>query len=320
MELDIHGRVKGLDKWFYIITGVPLILIAVIIISYEYKIRKFSRKLGKTLDNIISGEQINYLITKETLEDKLNHKLKRLSEMTENIAAQAQKEKDELKSLLGDISHQIKTPIANIKMYNNILIEREVSKEKQQEFLKLSNLQIEKLDFLMQSMIKMSRLENGVIQLQPDKQFVIPTIANVLSEINEKVERKDIDIHVQCNENITAFFDARWTEEAIFNVLDNAVKYTNDKGEIVIEVEKLEMYIAIHISDNGIGISEEEQALIFKRFYRSVRVRDEEGVGIGLALTREIISKQQGFIKVKSIIQQGTTFSIYLQKSNLSKS
>jgi len=320
MELGIHGRVRGLDKWFYIIIGVPLILIVAIIISYEYKIRKFSRKLGKTLDNIISGEQIDYLITKETLEDKLNHKLKRLSEITENKAAQAQKEKDELKSLLGDISHQIKTPIANIKMYNNILIEREVSREKQQEFLKLSNLQIEKLDFLMQSMIKMSRLENGVIQLQPAKQFVTPTIANVLAEINEKAERKDIDIHVRCNENITAFFDARWTEEAIFNVLDNAVKYTNDKREIVIEVEKLEMYIAIHISDNGIGISDEEQALIFKRFYRSVRVRDEEGVGIGLALTREIISKQQGFIKVKSIIQQGTTFSIYLQRSNLSKS
>jgi len=312
--------VKGLDKYFYIIIGVPFILIIAIIVSYEYKIRKFSRKLGKTLDNIISGEQVDYLITKETLEDKLNHKLKRLSEITENKAAQAQKEKDELKSLLGDISHQIRTPIANIKMYNNILIEREVSKEKQQEFLKLSNLQIEKLDFLMQSMIKMSRLENGVIQLQPDKQVVMTTIANVLAEINEKAERKDIDIHVRCNENITAFFDARWTEEAIFNVLDNAVKYTNDKGEIVIEVEKLEMYIAIHISDNGIGISEEEQALIFKRFYRSVRVRDEEGVGIGLALTREIISKQQGFIKVKSIIQQGTTFSIYLQRSNLSKS
>lgn len=319
MDLDIPGRMKDVDKWFYIVIGTSLILIAVIVVSYEYKIRKFSKKLGKILDDIISGEQVNFLITKETLEDKFSHKLKRLWEITESRRVQAQKEKDALKSLLGDISHQIKTPIANIKMYNNILIEREVSKEKQQEFLDLSNSQIEKLDFLIQSMIKMSRLENGVIQLQPEIQAIMPVIANAFSQITQKAERKDIAVFVQCKENIMAFFDARWTEEAIFNLLDNAVKYTDNKGEIRIEVDELDIYTAIHISDNGIGIAEEEQTLIFQRFYRSVHTRNEEGVGIGLALTREIISKQLGFIKVMSNPHQGTTFSIYLQRSNLSK-
>lgn len=314
MALDIHGQVSILNSYLYVIIGVLILLIIIIVATYEYRIHKFSRHFGRTLDQIIAGKDVELLITNETLESKLNHKLKRLLEITESTTFKAREEKDELKSLLGDISHQIKTPIANIKMYNNILIERDVPEDKQNEFLKLSNLQIEKLDFLMESMIKMSRLENGIIQLQPKNNMLILVLANALAQISQKAEEKDIAIDVKCEDNIKANFDPKWTEEAIFNVIENAVKYTQEGGKISIDVEELEMYIVINITDNGIGIEENEQPMIFQRFYRSPKAQGEEGVGVGLALTREIISRQQGFMKVKSIPLEGSTFTIYLLK------
>lgn len=305
-----------MNSWLFVIIGILICVIILIIAGYEYRIQKFSRVFGKALDQIISGEKLQVQANKETLESKLKHKLIRLSEITEGAVSESRMEKDELQSLLSDISHQIKTPIANIKMYNNILIEREVSKEKQKEFLTLSNLQIEKLDFLMKSMIKMSRLENGVIQLKPKDNFIIFIIANALAQINQKAEDKEISIEISCEEEIKAAFDEKWTEEAIFNVIDNAVKYTPKGGKIAIEVEELEMYVAVSICDNGIGIDEEEQGRIFQRFYRSPMVQVEEGVGVGLALTREIILKEQGFMKIKSELGKGTKFSIYLPKKS----
>lgn len=305
-----------LNSWLFVIIGVLIFIIILIIAGYEYRIRKFSKVFGKALDQIISGEKLQIQANKETLESKLSHKLIRLLEITEGSVSESRIEKDELQSLLGDISHQIKTPIANIKMYNNILIEREVSKEKEKEFLTLSNLQIEKLDFLMKSMIKMSRLENGVVQLKPKDNFIIYIIANALAQINQKAEDKKISIEISCEEEIKAAFDEKWTEEAIFNVIDNAVKYTPKGGKIAIEVEELEMYVAVSICDNGIGIDEEEQGRIFQRFYRSPMVQVEEGVGVGLALTREIILKEQGFMKIKSELGKRTKFSIYLPKKS----
>ena len=305
-----------MNSWLFVIIGVLIFIIILIIAGYEYRIRKFSKVFGKALDQIISGEKLQIQANKETLESKLSHKLIRLLEITEGSVSESRIEKDELQSLLGDISHQIKTPIANIKMYNNILIEREVSKEKEKEFLTLSNLQIEKLDFLMKLMIKMSRLENGVVQLKPKDNFIIYIIANALAQINQKAEDKKISIEISCEEEIKAAFDEKWTEEAIFNVIDNAVKYTPKGGKIAIEVEELEMYVAVSICDNGIGIDEEEQGRIFQRFYRSPMVQVEEGVGVGLALTREIILKEQGFMKIKSELGKGTKFSIYLPKKS----
>lgn len=303
-----------LNSWLYIIIGLLVVIIIGVIAVYEYRIRKFSRNLGKGIDNIISGEKLEFSVTRETIESKLSHKLIRLSEITEDVVSKSSIERAELQSLLGDISHQVKTPIANIKMYNNILLEREVPRGKQQEFLSLSNFQIEKLDFLMEAMLKMSRLENGVIQLKPTINLVIPIIANALAQISQKAEEKEICIKVSCEEEIKAAFDAKWTEEAVFNVIDNAVKYTPRSGEIDIEVEALEMYIVISVSDNGIGIVEEEQGRIFQRFYRSQGVQGEEGVGVGLALSREIVLKEQGFMKVKSELGKGSKFSIYLPK------
>lgn len=301
-----------MDKPSVVILLACLITVMILVIIYKYKIGKLSKNLSMVLDKLLEGEEVDFQILRDRLGDKTEYKLKRLMEIEKHKKELAEGEKKKLDSLLGDIAHQIKTPIANIKMYNNILIERQVERDKQLEFLTLNNQQIEKIEFLFQSMLKMSRLENGVLQLHPIYQPIHPLLGNVLIQIEPKIQQKNLTLTVRCEESLHAVFDLKWTEEAIFNILDNAVKYSNEQGNIDIEVEELDLYTILHIRDYGIGISENEHGQIFQRFYRSPEVSAWPGVGIGLALTREIISKEQGFITVKSEPEKGAQFSTYL--------
>ena len=225
------------------------------------------------------------------------------------------KERADLQELISDISHQVKTPIANLKMIDATLLEQTVSPEKQREFLLAMGGQLDKLDFLMQAMIKTSRLETGVIALAPKMQPLYDTLAAALGGILLNAEKKQIEVTVDCPETVSAAHDRKWTTEALFNILDNAVKYTPAGGKIHVAVACWEMYVKIDISDTGIGIPEQHQGTIFKRFYREDSVHDAPGIGIGLYLTREIITRQAGFIRVSSKVGAGSTFSVCLPHS-----
>ena len=152
----------------------------------------------------------------------------------------------------------------------------------------------------MQSMIKTSRLEAGVIALEPKPQMIYDTLATALGGILLNAEQKNVAVTVDCPETISAIHDRKWTSEALFNILDNAVKYTPTGGEIRVSVVGWEMYAKIDISDTGIGILEQHQGTIFKRFYREETVHNVEGIGIGLYLAREIITRQRGFFFTSS--------------------
>lgn len=289
-----------------------ILLILGIIIYYRRKINKFSEELSEIIDRMLTGGEVSFQITEETLSNKLSARLKRLYEREEAHVEEAKEEKNKMQELLSDISHQVKTPIASIKMYHEILLERELEKDKQKEFLTQSKQQVEKLDFLLQSMIKMSRLEQGVILLQKSYQPIKETLALALNSIVLKAGQKEIDVSVDCEDNLSVWHDTKWTAECFFNILENAVKYTNPKGKIKISVKKEEFYVVVSIKDNGIGINEQEQSCIFKRFYRSSKVHQIEGVGLGLFLAREIISKQNGYMMVKSEESQGSEFMVFL--------
>ena len=197
-------------------------------------------------------------------------------------------------------------------MINNTLLENEVPPQKQKEFLTAQTSQLDKLDFLMQAMIKTSRLETGVISLEQKQQPVYDTLAAALGGILLNAEKKQIDVQVECPEHLDACHDRKWTSEALFNILDNAVKYTPAGGQIRVSVEGWEMYVKIDIADTGIGISEQHQGTIFKRFYREDAVHDVDGIGIGLYLAREIVTLQGGYIRVASEVGKGSTFSVFL--------
>ena len=193
-----------------------------------------------------------------------------------------------------------------------VLLENEVPPQKQKEFLTAQASQLDKLDFLMQAMIKTSRLETGVISLEQKQQPVYDTLAAALGGILLNAEKKQIDVQVECPEHLDARHDRKWTSEALFNILDNAVKYTPAGGQIRVSVEGWEMYVKIDIADTGIGITEQHQGMIFKRFYREDAVHDVDGIGIGLYLAREIVTLQGGYIRVASEVGKGSTFSVFL--------
>ena len=277
------------------------------------KLTLFSDLFCQTLDDMLSGNVAPLQVAEEeSLFYKINYRLGRLYEVMNENRRNVAKERADLQELISDISHQVKTPIANLNMINSTLLEQDVPPNKRKEFLLASASQLDKLDFLMQAMIKTSRLETGVISLEKKMQPIYDTLASALGGILLNAEKKQIDVSVDCPEQLAVPHDRKWTSEALFNILDNAVKYTPENGKITVTVECWELYLKISIADTGKGIPEKHQGAIFKRFYREDDVHDVEGIGIGLYLAREIVTLQGGYIRVVSEIGKGSTFSVFL--------
>lgn len=276
------------------------------------------RKIGhmiETVDHIvdgaISGEQRLTGYT-ETNISSLENKVVRYINLAKTRETSMEAEKSNIKALISDISHQTKTPLSNIILYSGLLEESPLQNEEARQYAAQIKAQSVKLDWLIQSLIKMSRLETGVISTHAVKLPVIRTITGALSQVYSKAERKGIDISISCEESLQANHDPKWTGEALVNLLENAVKYSEPGGTIQIKAQTGEMFIRIDITDTGIGIDESEWNAIFKRFYRSKQAAKYDGVGIGLYLTREIITAQGGYIKVSSKLGEGSVFSVFL--------
>ena len=283
---------------------------AVFLHYFQKKLSVFTDGLCRTLDEMMDSTvrpQINY--EAETLLARISHRLEaKLAE----LGIEVEDEKAELQSLVSDISHQTKTPIANLKMLNDTMLTRRITDETRKEFLHATASQLDKLEFLIQGMVKTSRLETGVITLEKKETAIADTLVDAINGVLAPMERKHLHLSVNCPENLTVSHDSRWTSEALFNLLDNAVKYTPEGGDIHVAVQDWEMYLEIAVTDTGRGIPESVQATIFKRFYREEAVHDVDGIGIGLYLAREIITMQGGYITVESEVGKGSTFSIFL--------
>lgn len=290
-----------------------LLIVICFVVLIRQKLVRFSDAFCGLMDDMLSGDAVaQQSIEEESLFYKINYRLGRLYEVMQENKNSIAKEQADLQELISDISHQVKTPIANLKMINSTLLEQEVPAQKRKEFLSAQSSQLDKLDFLMQVMIKTSRLETGVISLEKKEQPIYDTLAAALGGILLNAEKKQIDVQADCSEGLSVSHDRKWTSEALFNILDNAVKYTPAGGQIRVRVECWEMYVKIDIADTGIGISEQHQGTIFKRFYREEAVHDVDGIGIGLYLAREIVTLQGGYIRVASEVGKGSTFSVFL--------
>lgn len=291
-----------------------------------FNISKIIKRLDTMIDNAIDGKNTD-TVYDETKMSALENKLNRYLVISKTKADIQADEKNKINSLISDISHQTKTPLANIMLYSQLLAEKNNIDPQTQRLIHEISSQSEKLNFLISSLIRMSRLEAGIITANRTTNAVYPFLQKVIEDIKNKADIKNIEISVRRSgdggENIKAVFDEKWTAEAILNILDNAVKYSYEGGKIELSVIRYEMFTRIDIKDFGIGISEDEINLIFQRFYRSAAVSGYEGIGIGLYLAREIISMQGGYIKAtseppgnvippKNVFLAGTTFSVFL--------
>ena len=218
---------------------------------------------------------------------------------------------------------QTKTPMANIRLYTELLREGLTAPggesgengEQNMRLLREIERQTEKLEFLIQSLTKLSRLESNIVEVKPCMQGIGELIEAALADVRPLAKKKDIELISLSEGEEKACFDMKWTKEALGNVLDNAIKYSPPESQVTVSVTRYEMYTAVSVRDRGMGIKEEDTAKIFGRFYRAKTVHQEEGVGLGLYLAREIIRRESGYIKVKSKPGKGAEFTIYLQNA-----
>ena len=250
----------------------------------------------------------------DTLTARLQHQLLKLRNILTAQNQMLAQEKEQIKTLISDISHQIKTPIAAANTFAELLSDGELSAEERTEYITTLQMSLGKLTFLTNSLIKISRLESGIISLKPEKNSLNEIVLQAVKTVYAKAKEKGILITFECDQTFEAVLDFNWTAEAISNVIDNAVKYTPQGGFVRLQITEYPSFLRLDISDSGVGIPEEEQAKIFGRFYRGKQSVGTDGVGIGLYLTREIINKQNGYMKVSSD-ENGSTFSMFLPKN-----
>lgn len=248
----------------------------------------------------------------ETRESRVISQLRRILHSMRFKEQQAVGEKERVMELISDLSHQFKTPLANIVMDMELLQNAGLEENKRQEFLAHAKNQADKLQWLMADLLKASRLENGIIHFEAQDTGIKKTIAKAVGSVYAQAAARHIELVVEEFQDFAIFHNPKWTAEAMSNILENAVKYAPEHSRIRITLTRLDLYTKITITDEGIGIPESEYNLIFKRFYRGKAVEQQEGSGLGLYLAQLILQCEKGYITVSSKVGQGSSFSLFL--------
>ncbi len=247
----------------------------------------------------------------DTYISQIYHQLKRLYDVLQMQQSSIETEKSKVQSFVSDISHQLKTPLTNLHLLQEALKQPGISPEEYRDYLEKQGKQLDKIDFLIRALLKISQLENGLIQIQPRKASISQTILLALEGILVPAEKKEIEVYYDNTTDYIVLHDPKWTSEALFNVMENAIKYTPQNGKLTILLNRTEKYIKISIKDTGIGIPPADLSNIFIRFWRG-NTNISEGNGIGLYLCKQIITLQHGYILVNSNVNSGSEFEIFL--------
>ncbi len=279
---------------------------------FRKRFTNFSDEICNYTENILHGNPVEKLYNKETLTSKMVMELEKVESIVFSQLSESKKEKKEIQKMISEITHQIKTPVSNIKMYCEMFDQPDISLAEAQKSVQIIKQQLIKLEFLLEALIKSSRLEGEMIRLEMENSKIIETLAVAVNNVIQKADSKHIDMSVECRPYVQVRHDMKWTAEAIENILDNAIKYTNENGKIAIAVNTSEMYTEIKVTDTGKGIAAAHRNDIFKRFYREKTAAKTEGLGLGLYLARQIIHLQGGYISVRSEEGCGSCFSICL--------
>lgn len=293
--------------------ALAAIVIAICVIIWDrLHLRRTMRRLDAMLEAAMR-DNFREDIFDESLLSAIETKMANYLSSSYISSVKTAAEKEKIKALIADISHQTKTPVANLMLYVQLLEEQELSPEGR-AYADALESQAVKLQSLIDALVKLSRLETGILELHPKPGALSPLVEDAVAQFVPKAAEKNIDL-TWTSTDIEAVFDAKWTAEALCNLLENAVKYTPPGGRVKAEVRTYEMFCRIDVIDSGPGIPEEEMSKIFQRFYRASAAHGTEGVGIGLYLAREIASGQGGFIKVASPPEGGAVFSLFIPRN-----
>lgn len=295
----------------WIAAGVMLAAAVGVVLGERWRSARLIQRLDAMLTAAMEGEFSEASFDESRL-SALESRLARYLAASALSARNLQAQKDQISALISDISHQTRTPVANLQLYSQLLEEQPLTPQGRRCAQAIS-AQSEKLQTLIEALVKSSRLETGILALHPEPGPLAPMVARAAAQYAPKARENQIRLTVGPTEG-EALFDPKWTEEALCNLLDNALKYTPAGGGVTVEVRPYEMFTAVCVQDTGPGIPEEEQAKIFGRFYRAPGAYQADGVGIGLYLTRQIAAGQGGYVRVNSAPGQGSRFSLYLPR------
>lgn len=302
------------------ILGIGLCIAILILLLWMGWFFSQWKKLEEILFHFQSGMTESVSDVEETRESRLVSELGQILRRASLAEKKAKQEKNEVMALISDLSHQLKTPLANIILDTELMEQGNPDDVQQKEFIRHTRAQALKMQWLMQNLLKASRLENGIIRFQAENTGIKQTIARSVSAVYAQASRKNIEIRVEDFQDVTLFHNPKWTSEAIANVLENAVKYSPENSRVEIRIRRQDLYTGLIISDQGMGIPETEYNKIFQRFYRGKQVQNEEGTGLGLYLAQLILQSEQGYMTVSSRKGQGSTFSIFLLNFGSSES
>ena len=301
-------------EWIWIgILGVLALVFAGTAVWLGRKNRRLYQEVDRMMDRILDDKVIEQTDLKEGEISALAGKARRIQEKLQVEVGGAQREKEQVKSLISNMSHQLKTPLANIMMYEEILEDESLTRAEQEKFLGKMKRQSEKVEWILTSLFKMVKLEQDVIVFEAEGALIRRTLLDAVNLIYDKAQRRQIEIETEYFPECRLYHNPKWTTEVFANILENAVKYTPQSGRITIGMRRDEMYTEIWFRDTGMGIAKEEITEIFKRFYRSRAAENMDGSGIGLYLSKLILEKEKGYMNVASEPGKGSCFSVFLQ-------
>lgn len=261
--------------------------------------RKEMETFSRMLDKLLNGEELQ--VTAEYMDDlpsKIRYQIVRLSEKIQGSEHQLKKERDEIRERIAETAHQMRTPLANMGSYLELLDAAECEAERREYVEALKHAESQ-LHFLTEAFIRMARLENRIVQIRRDAAMLSGTLMQSILQVKKAADGKRIFIDLRMDEKLEVPHDANWLGEAVYNILENSVKYSPPDSVIRIAALQNEMFTQISVTDSGIGISEGEEGKIFQRFYRGKKTDGQPGFGLGLYLSREIVLMHGGFVKAR---------------------
>ncbi|UAC48932.1 HAMP domain-containing histidine kinase [Bacillus aquiflavi] len=306
------------NNLIYIIFGIVIAVFIILFIFNYAQFKSLYRKINSITEvsnDVLEGRHQVILHENEEGEfAKLIYSINNMSASIRNNIMALEKEKKFLVNLLSDISHQLKTPLSSLMMFNELLTEREIEDAQRKRFLKSSQVQLKRMEWLIKSLLKLAKLDAGAIVFKKVDQSLNETISQTIEMIKKRSEEEKVEIKLIESEDIHMAHDREWLSEALMNMIKNAVEHTEKDGCITVSVEDSPLFYRIFISDTGEGIEPNQLPHIFKRFYRIKSKKQNDSVGIGLSLSQSIVEGQGGLIEVDSILGEGTTFQILFPK------
>lgn len=315
--LSACGRWRGEIVWPGALYGVwNLLLFTGAYLRIQKRTDFVMTRVSAQIQRLIDGSpKAEFSMAEDTVLGKFQVQVLRLYEILNSAKEEEIRMRKEMSETVADLVHQVNTPLANIQMYSGFLIQDDLPKEERERISGIIEAQVEKLGWFADGFAKTARLEEDIMQINPQPQQILPMVLGAIDQVSLKAQQNGMEILLEGRQDITAIHDRRWTEEALFNILDNAVKYGHRETEITVRMTAYELFVRIDVENYGEPIAKDRYNQLFQRFWRGENAAFvKEGVGLGLYLTRKILLQQGGYVKVGDYHGRGNVFSIFLKK------